>query len=63
MESLTEGAVIAGKFAGRTGAIELNTTDTADFIFRDIPVPSSDGIPFFNGDLHGVVGVRREKQR
>jgi hypothetical protein len=51
---LTKRTVIAGEFAGWTSAIELNTADTTDFILRDIPVPSSDGIPFLNGDLHGV---------
>lgn len=59
---LTKRAVITGKFAGRTSAIELNTTDTTDFILRDVPVPSSDGIPFLNGDLHGVWETRVKKQ-
>jgi hypothetical protein len=57
---LTQGTVIAGEFAGRTSAIELNTTDTTDFIFRNIPVPSSDSIPFFYGDLHSEVIVEEK---
>lgn len=60
---LTESAVIAGEFASRTSAVKLNTADTADLILRDVPVPSSDGIPFLNGDLHGVVGAKKESPR
>lgn len=50
--SLTKRAVVTREFAGWTSAIELNTTDATYFILGNIPVPSSNGIPFFNGDLH-----------
>lgn len=53
---LTKGAVVAGEFAGWTSSVELNTTDATHFILRNIPMPSSNGIPFFNGDLHCGVG-------
>lgn len=32
----------------------MDATDTADFVLWDIPVPGGDGIPFFEGDFHGV---------
>lgn len=51
---LTQRAVIAGKLAGRAGSIELNATDTTDFVLRHVPVPGSDGVPFFECDLHCV---------
>ena len=55
--SLTKRAVVTREFAGWTSAIELNPTDATYFILRNIPVPSSNGIPFFNGDFHcGGVG-------
>lgn len=55
--SLTKRAVVTREFAGWTSAIELNTTDSTYFILGNIPVPSSNGIPFFNGDFHcGGVG-------
>lgn len=50
--SLTKCAVVTREFTGWTSAIELNTTDATYFILGNIPVPSSNGIPFFNGDLH-----------
>jgi hypothetical protein len=59
---LTERAVIARKFAGWTGAIELNATDTADFIFGHIPVPGRDGVPFFQRNLHVGVQLKREEK-
>lgn len=70
--SLTKRAVVTREFAGWTSAIELNPTDATYFILRNIPVPSSNGIPFFNGDLHCGGGIvesqaeevkRREKHR
>jgi len=42
---LTESAVVAREFASRTGSIELNAADTADFILRHVPSPGSDGMP------------------
>lgn len=51
--SLTKSTVIAGEFAGWTGAIKLDTTDATHLILRDIPMPSSNGIPFFDSNLHG----------
>lgn len=55
--SLTKRAVVTREFAGWTSAIELNTTDATYFILGNIPMPSSNGIPFFNGDLHCGGGV------
>jgi hypothetical protein len=50
---LTESAVIAREFASRTSAIELNTTNTTNFIVGHIPPPSGDGVPGLDDDLHG----------
>lgn len=56
----TQGAVITGEFAGRTGGVELYATNAAHLILGDVPVPSGDGIPLFECDLHseGVVWYR-----
>jgi hypothetical protein len=49
---LTKSAVVAREFASRTGSIELNAADTADFILGHVPSPGSDGMPCLDGDLH-----------
>lgn len=51
-QQLTEGAVIAGKFAGRTSAVELDAADTTHLILGHVPVPGGNGIPFLQSDLH-----------
>ena len=48
----TKRAVITGEFARGTSSIELHTTDSADFIIRHIPAPSSNSIPFLDINLH-----------
>lgn len=48
----TESTIIARIFARRTSSIELNATNTTDFIFRHIPPPGSDCVPLFDSDLH-----------
>lgn len=57
---LTQRAVIARKLAGWTGSIELDAADTTDFILRHIPMPSSDGVPFFKRDLHRAGDCRED---
>lgn len=49
----TKGAVIAREFAGGTGAIKLNATDTAHLILGHVPAPRGDRMPLLDGNLHG----------
>ena len=51
-KELTQGAVVTRIFACRTCPVELNATDSADFVFGHIPSPRSDAVPFFDLDLH-----------
>lgn len=48
----TQRAVIAGKLAGRTGAVELDSTDATDFIFWHVPCPRGYRVPLLDLDLH-----------
>lgn len=50
--SLTQCAIVSRKFAGWTRPVKLDSTDTADFIFRHVPFPCGNGMPFFNSDFH-----------
>jgi hypothetical protein len=52
--ALTESTVIAWELAGRTSSIELNATDTADFILWHVPAPGGDGVPRLDGNFHDV---------
>lgn len=49
---LTQRTVVTRKFARGTGTVKLNPANTTDFIFRHIPVPSSNSIPLLQRDLH-----------
>jgi hypothetical protein len=51
-ERRTEAAVVAGVFTSWTGAVEVDLTDAADVVFRDIPAPSGNRVPFCDPDLH-----------
>lgn len=52
---LTQSAIIARVFAGRTCAVELYSTYTTDIILWHIPSPRGHRIPFFDGDFHDVL--------
>ena len=52
-----QGAIISRKLARRTCAIELYTTDATDFIFRHVPPPCGDGVPFLDPHFHRGVNV------
>lgn len=47
-----KGAIISGEFAGGTSAVKLDSTDATDLIFRHVPPPCSNGVPFLYLDLH-----------
>ena len=47
-----QSAIIAGKLARRTSAVELDATDAADVFFRHVPSPGSDAMPFLDCDFH-----------
>ena len=47
-----QGAVIPGKLAGRTSAIELNATYTTHLVFGHVPSPRSNSMPFLYDDFH-----------
>ena len=51
----TDGAVVAWKLALGTRAVELDATNTADFIFGHVPSPRRYCVPGNNFDLHSVV--------
>lgn len=55
-----EAAVVAGIFAGGTGAIKVNLADTTDIVFRKIPPPSGNGIPILDLDFHGYRRYRTQ---
>lgn len=48
----TQGAFISGIFARGASPIELDTTDTADFVFWHIPSPRCHRVPLLDRDLH-----------
>ena len=50
----TQRAIITREFAGWTGPVELNATDPTDVVVGHVPAPGCDGVPLFDGDLHGV---------
>lgn len=50
---LTQGTVIPRELARWTGTVELDATDPTDVVVGHVPTPGSDGIPLFDGDLHG----------
>lgn len=50
-----QSTVIAWVFARRTGSVELDSTYTADIILWHIPSPGGYGVPFFDGDFHGLM--------
>ena len=52
----TQCAFIARVLAGWAGSVELDSTNTTDIIFWHIPAPGSNGVPFFDSDLHGWGG-------
>lgn len=52
----TQRAIITREFAGWTGPVELNATDPTDVVVGHVPAPGCDGIPLFDGDLHGAEG-------
>ena len=49
----TQGTVVTGIFAGRTGPVELHATDAAHLVLRHVPSPCRHGIPLFDRDFHG----------
>ena len=53
--SLTQSTVIAWIFTRRTGSVELDSAYTTDIILWHIPSPRGHGVPFFDGDFHGVM--------
>jgi len=54
---LTQAAVVARVFAGRTRPIKVDLADAADVVFRDVPSPGGDGVPLLDGDLHEGDGL------
>ena len=51
---LTQGTVVARKFAGRAGSVKLYSTDATHFVLWHVPLPRSDSVPLLDLDLHGV---------
>lgn len=44
--------MVSGILARRTASIEVNLTDTANVVLRQIPVPSGDRLPRPDFDFH-----------
>jgi hypothetical protein len=47
-----QSTVITGEFARGTSAIELDATDATDLIFRHVPAPGGDRVPFLDCYFH-----------
>lgn len=54
-------AVVSWKFACRTCSVELDATDATNFVFRHIPPPGGDRMPFLYLDLHLLSGFQTEQ--
>lgn len=54
MPRLTQWTLITGKLALGTGAVVWVATDATHVVVGHVPVPSRNGVPFADSDLHRV---------